>query len=91
MRLLRSLVVVVGLCLCLGPSVVSAAEAPKEPVGREAGSRMASILDHLEAFLKAVWETHVCQIDPLGRCVPGTGTTDPAPGTDEGWQIDPWG
>ena len=91
MRLLRSLVVVVGLWLCLGPSVVSAAEAPKEPVGREAGSGMASILDHLGAYLKAVWETEGCHIDPLGRCVPGTGTTDPAPDTDEAGHIDPFG
>jgi hypothetical protein len=92
MRVLRSLVVVMSLCLCLGPSVVSAAEVPKEPVGREAGSRMASFLDHLGAFLKAIWETEGCEIDPWGRCVPGTGAPDPGtPGTDWAGDIDPLG
>jgi hypothetical protein len=67
MRFLRSLVVLVSLCVLLGASVASAAEAPSAPAGREAGG-MALILDHLEAFLKAVWETTGCEIDPWGRC-----------------------
>ena len=90
MRLLRSLIVAVGLSLALGPSVASAAEAPLTAAGREAG-RVTRILDQIGAFLKAVWENEGCDIDPWGRCVPGTGTTDPAPGTDEAGEIDPWG
>jgi hypothetical protein len=84
------LVVVVGLCLSLGPSVVWAAEAPKEPVGREAGG-IVSILGHLGEFLKAIWENTGCEIDPWGRCTPSAWTTDPAPGTDEAGEIDPLG
>jgi hypothetical protein len=90
MRWLRSLVVVVGLCLCLAPSVASAAEAPSTAAGSEAGG-ITRILSRLEELLKAAWENDACQIDPLGRCAPGTGTTDPAPGTDEAGEIDPWG
>jgi len=91
MRLLRSLVVVVGLCLALGPSVASAAEAPLVAAGREAG-RVTRILDQIGAFLKAVWETEAGQIDPLGRSVPGTEAPDPGtPGTDWAGQIDPLG
>ena len=91
MRLLRSLIVAVGLSLALGPSVASAAEAPLTAAGREAG-RVTRILDQIGAFLKAVWENEGCDIDPWGRCVPGTGAPDPgAPSTDEGCEIDPLG
>jgi hypothetical protein len=91
MRSLRSWVGLVGLCLFLGAPVASAAEAPSAAVGQEV-SGMARILGHLQAFLKAVWENEGCDIDPLGRCSPGTTGEEPgAPSADEGWQIDPWG
>jgi hypothetical protein len=92
MRFLRSLVVLVSLCLFLGGSVASAAEAPSAPAGREAGG-MARILDHLGALLKAVWENEACDIDPFGRCSPnaGAGEGPLTPSTDEGCDIDPWG
>ena len=91
MRLLRSLVVVV-LCLTLGSAVASAAEPTPGVASREAGGITRLLNNYLGAFLKAVWENTGCEIDPWGRCVPGTGTPDPAsPSTDEGSQIDPLG
>jgi hypothetical protein len=91
MRSLQSWVGLVGLCLLLGASVASAAEAPSAAVGREV-SGMARILGHLQAFLKTVWENEGCEIDPLGRCSPGAGAADPgAPSADEGYEIDPLG
>jgi hypothetical protein len=91
MRSLRSWVVLVGLCLFLGAAVASATEAPSAAVGREV-SGMASILEHLQAFLKAVWEYEGWEIDPLGPCSPGTGAPGPgAPSADTAWQIDPLG
>jgi hypothetical protein len=90
MRLLRSLVVV-ALCLTLGPAVASAKEWASPAAGREAIG-MARIVDQIGAFFKAVWENEAGQIDPLGRFSPGTGAPDPgSPSTDEGWQIDPLG
>lgn len=94
MRLFRRLVVLVSLCLFLGASVVSAAEAPSAPARREM-SGIARILGQLGAFLKAVWENEGCEIDPFGRCSPGAGTqTGEEPGTpssEEAGQIDPLG
>jgi len=91
MRLLRSSVVVMSLCLILGATVASAEEPRSAAAGRETVG-MARIVDQIGAFLKAIWENEAGDIDPLGRHSPGTGTPDPAsPSTDEGWQIDPLG
>ena len=83
MRLLRNLAVPLVLCLILGATPASAQEE------RPSASRVGSIVDRIQAFLTAVWEQEAGEIDPWGRNSPGD---EPAtPGTDEGWQIDPWG
>lgn len=94
MRLLRNLVVLVVLCLILGGPAASAAEGPAVPAGREVGKMARTVVGHLQAFLKAVWENEGAEIDPLGRNAPGTGgdsSDDPTPGADLGFDIDPLG
>jgi len=91
MRLLRSFVVLVALCLILGTPAASAAEGPTLPAGREVG-KIARILGHLQDFLKAVWENLGAEIDPLGRTSPeGGAESADDPGTDIGAKIDPLG
>ncbi len=92
MRLFRSLLVLVVLCLILGAPVASAAERPAVLAGREV-SVMVRILGHLQDFLKPVWASTAGEIDPLGRNSPGAGDIDdPAtPSTDEAGYIDPLG
>jgi hypothetical protein len=90
MRLLRSLVVSVVLCLLLGASVASAADAPSTPAGREV-SFISHILGRLGGLFISL--TSPCSdagmhIDPWGRCTPSAGAT---PETDQAGQIDPWG
>lgn len=85
MRLLRSSVVLVSLCVVLAASA-AATEGPSRPVRQEAGLVTRFVQD-LQSFLKAVWDNEGYEIDPLGR-----NSQDPAtPGTDEGYEIDPWG
>ena len=95
MRLLRSFVVPVCLCLALGASAASAAEGPSRHSRPEEMGVMTHVVRNLQALLKAVWENEGFEIDPLGRTSPGNGGTvqgDPAAlGTDEGFEIDPWG
>lgn len=92
MRLVRHLFVLVVLCLVLGAPAASAAEEPSVTASREVGGIARTLAGHLRNFLNAMWENEVWQIDPLGRNSPGTGEdSGAAPGTDEGWEIDPWG
>ncbi|HKG33670.1 MAG TPA: hypothetical protein VKB22_08055 [Gemmatimonadales bacterium] len=87
----RSVLVVVSLCLVLATSAAFGAEAPSRSSGREVPV-LSSILGQFGAFLKAVWETEVGQIDPLGRTSPGTTGEDPAaPSGDDAGHIDPLG
>jgi hypothetical protein len=90
----RSLAVLVCLCLFLGASVASAAEAPSARAGREAGG-LARIVGQLGAFLKAVWENEAGQIDPWGRVSPNagapTGDGTATASTDDAGCIDPFG
>lgn len=88
---LRSVLVVVSLCLVLGTSAAFGAEAPSRSIGRDVRGP-SSILGRLGAFLKTVWETEAGQIDPWGRTSQGTTGEDPAaPSGDEAGQIDPLG
>lgn len=93
MRLLRHLVVLVGLGLILGAPAASAAQGHPERAGREIGEMARAFVGHLHEFFKAVWENEGPEIDPLGRNSPGAGSGDvpAAPGTDEGFEIDPLG
>ncbi len=94
MRMFRSLAVLVCLCLFLGASVASAAEAPSAHAGREAGG-LARIVGCLGAFLRAAWENDAGDIDPLGRLSPNagapTGDGSATAGTDDAGYIDPLG
>ncbi len=93
-RRLRSLIVLVCLCLFLGASVASAAGAPSVPAGREVGG-LARIVGHLGALLKAVWESEAGHIEPWGgtspNAEPPTGDGFATASTDLGCDIDPFG
>ena len=95
MRSLRSFVVPVCLSLFVGASAASAMEGPSRQTRREDEGVVVRIVRDLQGILKAFWENEGAQIDPLGRTTPGNGgpvQEDPAaPGTDEGYQIDPLG
>lgn len=91
MRVLRSCGVLVVVCASLFASAAAASEGPSRPVRQEAGP-VARLVQDLTSFLKAVWDQEGAEIDPLGRTSQGNGAQqDPAPTTDEGYQIDPWG
>ncbi len=92
MRWLRTLVVLVSLCLFLGTSAASAVgAAPSAPAGREIGG-LARTLGYLGSLLKAVWEAEGTDIDPLGKpagAPVGNGSNTAT--TDEAGHIDPLG
>jgi hypothetical protein len=79
------------VCAVLFASAAAATEGPSRPVRQEAGP-VARLVQNLTSFLKAVWDQEGAQIDPWGRTLQGNGAQqDPAPTSDEGWQIDPLG
>lgn len=43
----------------------------------------------LWSFLASLWSKNGCQVDPQGRCVPGTGSATPT--AKNGCQVDPNG
>ena len=73
MRMFRSLLGLMCLCLFLGASVASAAEGPSAHASREA-DRLAHIVGQFRTFLKAVWENDAGHIDPFGKSSPNAGT-----------------
>src|SRR6185295_2859627 len=101
MRTLRHIVVLLLLALTLGVSAASAsgprASAPRDEP-RPAVHSALDLLHRLGSLFTSVWSKNGCEIDPLGRCVKGTGgngaTVPPGNSTsngDNGCSIDPWG
>lgn len=75
-----------GLCLILAVPAM-AAEGPPRPAREETGP-VGRLVHGLGALLKSAWDKTAWEIDPLGR---PTQQEPPAPGTDEAFEIDPWG
>lgn len=105
MRVLR-LIAVLVLCLTLTVSQASASQARRESAVREVKPATLSfhgILDRLGSLLTAIWSKEGCSIDPWGRCIASTPTTDngcaidplgcstSTSNSDAGCVIDPWG
>jgi hypothetical protein len=89
MRIVRPAAGVLLLTLTLGASTVFAATTP---VTRQGVAARVVLLDQLRSFLVSVWSPAGCQIDPLGRCLPGTTTTQPHTLTvPMGCRLAPWG
>ena len=85
MRILRPFAV---LLLVLAASGAAASPAPRPAALPEAEPsilRVPTLLARLEGLLAGVWSKAGCRIDPWGRCIEST------PTTEAGCGIDPWG
>jgi hypothetical protein len=89
MRSFRRVAVVVLLSLAVGASQGVASPSPGEAASREAKPAAAftahGIIDLLRTLLRHTWSKEGCRIDPWGRCLAST------PTTEAGCRMDPWG
>jgi len=89
MRILRPAAGVLLLGLTLGASTGFAATTP---AARQGAAARVVLLDQLRGFLVSLWSAAGCEMDPLGRCLPGKTTTQPHSLTaPAGCRIDPLG
>jgi hypothetical protein len=91
MRAFRPAASVLLLALTLGaPGLASARSTANAAPPRAA--EQGDLLLQLRALLVSLWSPAGCEIDPFGRCVPGTQAVSPKlPTADAGCRIDPWG
>jgi len=91
MRVLRPAASVLLLTLTLGAPCLAAARSTAPAAAPRVAER-GDLLVELRTFLVSLWNAAGCEIDPWGRCAPGTQTVPPrVPAADAGCQIDPLG
>jgi hypothetical protein len=90
MRALRPAASVLLLTLTLGAPCLAVARPTAHAALRVA--ERGDLLVHLRAFLVSLWNAAGCELDPLGRCAPGTQAASPKfPTADAGCELDPFG
>jgi hypothetical protein len=92
MRVLRPVASVLLLALILGAPGLAASARSTPHLAPPRIAEQGNLLVQLRAFLVSLWRPAGCEVDPLGRCVPGTQAASPKiPTADAGCEIDPWG
>jgi hypothetical protein len=91
MRVFRPAASVLLLTLALGAPCLASARSTASAAAPRVAER-GDLLVQLRAFLVTLWNAAGYEIDPWGRCAPGTQAASPKlPTADAGCQIDPWG